>query len=518
MGRSYEVDLLVIGGGIHGAGIARDASGRGLKVCLVEQGDLAAATSSASTKLIHGGLRYLEYGEISLVRAALTERERLLAIAPHIIEPLRFVLPHAPGLRSRWLIRLGLFVYDHIGGRKRLPASQSVRLDRSPFGTPLRSGFKHGFAYSDCRVDDSRLVVLNAMDAAARGALILTQTRLVRGSAAQDRWHARCESLLTGETIEIKARALVNASGAALGAVRSSLGLVGETPIRLIKGSHILVPRLFAGEHAYILQNPDGRIVFAIPYERRFTLVGTTDVACDAPVLHITPEETGYLCDSVNRYFKRAIATSDVVWSYAGVRALTDDRATEAAAVTRDYDLRLEHTRTGAVVLSVIGGKITTYRCVAETALALLRPVIGGSPSSWTHAAPLPGGDLPGQDLAQFMAAAERRWRFLPQEQARRLARSYGTRMEAIIGSARCLNDLGERFGAQLTEAEVDYLRAHEWALTAQDILWRRSKLGLQMPPDVEARLRAYLHERDSQLDSDPSIVSGKIQQEHCRT
>jgi glycerol-3-phosphate dehydrogenase len=494
------VDLLVVGGGINGAGITRDAAGRGLRVCLVEQADLAAFTSSASTKLIHGGLRYLEYRQFRLVHEALAERERLLAIAPHLIRPLRFVLPHASGLRPRWEIRLGLFVYDHVGGRKRLPASEPIDFTRDPSGAPLKPAFTRGFAYSDCSVDDSRLVVLNALDATARGATVRTHTRLLRAEGDAQGWRAACSDLLTGQAFEVRARAIVNATGAWLNAVRRSAGLAAPERMRLIQGSHIVVPRLFEGEQAYILQNPDRRVVFAIPFEQRFTLIGTTDVPYtgDLERVRATAPEIAYLCESVNRYFRRPIDPSEAVWSYSGVRALRDDRASDAAAVTRDYELDLEHAAGGAPLLSVIGGKITTFRRLAEAALAKLHPLIGGSSRRWTDTAPLPGGALPNADLERFTRDVERRWPSLPAPLLVRLARAYGTRMELILGGARRLAELGESFGADLTAAEVDYLVAHEWARTAEDVLWRRSKLGLLVTADGAARLEQHLRAGDA--------------------
>ncbi len=492
-------DLLVVGGGINGAGIARDAAGRGLTVCLIEQADLASFTSSASTKLIHGGLRYLEYGEVRLVREALAERERLLAIAPHIVRPLRFVLPHAPGVRPRWQIRLGLLLYDHLAGRKRLAPSRPIRLDRDPAGEPLKPDFTRGFAYSDCRVDDSRLVLLNALDAAERGAVILTRTRLEAAIADRDGWDAECEDVASGRRFHVRATVLVNASGCWIEAVRRAVGRPADERIRLVKGSHIVVPRLFEGEQAYLLQNPDRRVVFAIPYEERLTLIGTTDVpySGDPSSVRASDGEIEYLCESVSRYFKRAVSPADAVWRYAGVRALYDDRSARAQAVTRDYDLELERAAAGAALLSVIGGKLSTYRSLAEAALHKLQPLLGGSPRSWTGGAPLPGGDLPGADLEAFLDGALRRWPFLPPPVARRMAHAYGTRMERIVGGAASLGALGEHFGAGLTAAEVDYLRAHEWAATADDILWRRSKLGLHLPSAGAERLDLYLRTPD---------------------
>ena len=491
---SREVDLLVVGGGINGAGIARDAAGRGLSVCLIEQADLASFTSSASTKLIHGGLRYLEYREFRLVREALAERERLLAIAPHIIRPLRFVLPFAPGLRPRWQIRLGLFVYDHVGGRKRLPASRSLDLQRHPSGAPLKSAFVHGFEYADCRVDDSRLVVLNALDAASRGATVLTRSRLVQAHDHHGAWRAACTDH-TGRPFEVRARAIVNATGAWVNQVRSAAGMHAPERMRLIQGSHIVVQRLFEGEQAYILQNPDRRIVFAIPFEQRFTLIGTTDIPYEGDLasLRVSPDEVSYLCESVNRYFERPVSPADVVWSYCGVRALRDDQATDAAAVTRDYELDLERSAAGAPLLSVIGGKITTFRRLAEAALGKLQPLVGGSAHRWTATVPLPGGALPACDLERFLREAERRWPAMPAGLIARLARAYGTRMEVVLRGASKPAELGETFGADLTAAEVNYLIEHEWARTAEDILWRRSKLGLTVGAEAAARLEDYL-------------------------
>ena len=497
MPEQHQVDLLVVGGGINGVGIARDAAGQGLSVCLIEQSDLAGFTSSASTKLIHGGLRYLEYREFRLVREALTERERLLGIAPHLIRPLRFVLPYTPGLRRRWQIRLGLFVYDHVGGRRRLPASTQIRFANDDSGVPLRSDIVHGFTYSDCSVDDSRLVVLNAVDAAARRALIYTRMCLVSAQSQEGNVLAECRNLNTGQTMRVRARALVNATGAWINVVRKSAGLRGQDPLRLIQGSHIVVPRLFEGDHAYILQNQDRRVVFAIPYEQHFTLIGTTDVPFfgDPQDVRVTADEIQYLCESVNGYFKRKIVPRNVLWSYAGVRTLQDDQSSEAAAVTRDYDLKLERLPGGAPVLSVIGGKITTYRKLAEAALARLLPLLGRASISWTATASLPGGDLPDGNFPLFLKEVQARWPFLSDAQAYRMARAYGTRMELILGNAVDFGALGETFGDELSRAEVQYLCENEWAMTANDVLWRRTKLGLRVSgPDLQ-RLTQYLQE-----------------------
>lgn len=479
-----DVDLLIIGGGINGVGIARDAAGRDLKVALVEQADLASATSSASTKLIHGGLRYLEFFEFRLVREALIERERLLRIAPHIIRPMTFVLPHVPELRPRWLMRIGLFLYDHIGGRKILPASRSVRVANGAYG-PLRAGLDHAFAYSDCWVDDSRLVVLNAIDAAQRGASIRTRTHFVSARSEGGRWIAECQDQKTQQTFQIRARALVNAAGPWVQQVLHGIPQAKVSGhVRLIKGSHIVVPRLFNGDHAFMLQNQDGRIVFTIPYQDEFTLVGTTDVPFegDATQVHISPEEVLYLCTTVNNYFNKTITPADVKWSYAGVRPLSDDDAKNASKVTRDYRLELtETTHDAPVLLSVFGGKITTYRRLAEAALDKLQPHLEFSGREWTDKAPLPGGDLPRADFSAFLAGVQKRWSFLPATMAHRLARAYGTRIEKILGKSQAMLDLGEHYGGGLTRAEIDYLIAHEWARSADDVLWRRTKVGLHL-------------------------------------
>lgn len=486
------VDLLIIGGGINGAGIARDAAGRGLKVMLVEQADLASATSSASTKLIHGGLRYLEFFEFRLVREALIERERLLHIAPHIIRPMQFILPHVPELRPRWLMRLGLFFYDHIGGRKVLPASRSVRLANGAYAA-LRPGLDHGFAYSDCWVDDSRLVVLNALDAALRGASIRTRTRFVNAKVDGSQWLATLQDAQSNETTQVRARAIVNAAGPWVQDVLNGFPKMdNEGQVRLVKGSHIVVPRLYSGEHAFMLQNPDGRIVFTIPYQEEFTLVGTTDVpfSGDATQVSISPEEVLYLCNSVNSYFRKSIAPSDVKWSYAGVRPLSDDESKNASKVTRDYKLELTETTPDAPpLLSVFGGKITTYRRLAESALSKLQPHLDNSDREWTDKAALPGGDLPRADFAAFAEGVHKRWPFLSASMAHRLARAYGTRVEKILGKAQAMLDLGEHYGAGLTQAEIDYLVTNEWARSADDILWRRTKLGLHLDQQQRQRV-----------------------------
>jgi glycerol-3-phosphate dehydrogenase len=495
---SAEVDLLIVGGGINGAGLARDAAGRGLSVLLVEQADLASATSSASTKLIHGGLRYLEYYEFRLVREALIEREVLLRNAPHIIAPLTFVLPHENALRPAWMIRLGLFLYDHLGGRERLPASRGLDLRQDAVGKPLRPSLVKGFSYSDCWVDDARLVLLNALDASERGARIRTRTRCSSAKRSGQLWEAVVDDQRTGERSTVRARALVNATGPwVAGFIDRVLGLEPRQKLRLIKGSHIVVPRLFEGTHAYILQNRDRRIVFAIPYEHDFTLIGTTDVSYDGDpaAVTITPEEIDYLCGVINDHFVRQIAPGDVVWTYAGVRPLHDDESADASAVTRDYVLELEDTDGAAPLLSVFGGKITTYRKLAEHGLAKLKPYFARLGTPWTHAAPLPGGDIPNADFAAYADGLRKRWPWLPSGLVERYARAYGTRVDCILGNAKGTNDLGPHLGDGLYGREVEYLVGTEWAMSAADVLWRRSKLGLHASPDTVAALERWFGE-----------------------
>lgn len=504
-----EFDLLIIGGGVNGAGIARDAVGRGLSAILVEQDDLASHTSSASTKLIHGGLRYLEQFEFRLVREALIERERLIAIAPHIIERLDFVLPHVSDLRPAWLIRLGLLLYDHLGGRGRFPRSRSVRLDKSPLGAPLRRGLRHGFVYSDCRVDDSRLVILNAVDAAERGAAIRTRTRFIGARAAGGGWEAVIEGQLGPETI--RARAIVNAAGPWVDEVLETFaGAASDDKIRLVKGSHIVIPALYEGDHAYVLQSDDRRVVFAIPYERNYTLVGTTDVDWrGAPAAAaISDGEIDYLLKTITAYFGPKVGRDDVLWSYAGMRPLYDDAAANAAEVTRDYRLVLT-CEGGAPLLTIFGGKITTYRRLAEEALARLAPILGADPRPWTMGAVLPGGDLPDGDLEAFIGSVRALHPNLPGELVDRLCRTYGTRARQILGNPRTGANLGTAFGGGLYAVEVDYLVRSEGARTAEDILFRRTKLGPFSPPEVAARLAEYLHDRTADRAASFSGIPG---------
>jgi len=488
-------DLLVIGGGINGAGIARDAAGRGLNVLLVEKDDLASATSSASSKLIHGGLRYLELYEFRLVREALAEREVLLSLAPHIAWPLTFVLPHDSSLRPSWMIRAGLFLYDHLAPRSKLPGSRGLDLRRDPAGAPLKESFAKGFAYSDAWVDDSRLVVLNALDARERGAAIRTRCRFVEARPENGGWSATLQPR-GGPMETVSARVLVNAAGPWVDQVlREGLHRKGPKNLKLVKGSHIVVPRLHDGPQAYILQNPDRRIVFMIPYEGRFTLIGTTDLFFDRDPagVAITPEETLYLCGAANRFLKRPIAPADVVWSYSGVRPLYDDASGNPSAMTRDYVFDIEAGAGRPPALSVFGGKITTYRRLAEHAMEKLKPFLPGLRGPWTASAPLPGGDMEGGDVDRFLAELRRRRPWLSAELARRLARAYGTRVESLLDGAASLGDLGDDLGAGLTGREAAYLVDNEWARTAEDILWRRSKLGLHGGAALAARLEAWL-------------------------
>jgi glycerol-3-phosphate dehydrogenase len=495
---SPPFDLLIVGGGVNGAGIARDATGRGLKVILCERGDLAGATSSASSKLIHGGLRYLEYYEFRLVREALLEREVLLTVAPHIIWPMRFVLPHDRHLRPTWMIRAGLFLYDHLARRKTLPGSEQVDFRRHPAGRPMRPEFHAGFIYSDCWVDDARLVVLMARDAADRGAEILTRTECVAAARDGDAWSATLRDA-KGLERHVRARAMVNAAGPWVGKVLGQVvGRNDAKPPRLVKGSHIVVPRLHDGLEAYILQNADRRIVFVIPYEGRFSLVGTTDVPYDGDPAQvaISADETRYLCDVVGRWFKKAPTPDDVVWSYAGVRPLFDDQSDNPAAVTRDYVLKVEAENNQPALLSIYGGKITTFRRLAEHALEKLAPHLPAMKPAWTATAPLPGGDLGGASFDAFLAETRRRYPFLPAGTAARMAHAYGDRIERVIDGAASLDALGHDLGAGLSEREASYLVDQEWARSAEDMLWRRSKLGLHAPPGTRESLAAWLAER----------------------
>ena len=491
-------DLFVIGGGINGCGIARDASGRGLSVFLAEKTDFASATSSASTKLIHGGLRYLEYYEFRLVREALKEREVLLNMAPHIIWPLRFILPHHKGLRPAWFLRLGLFMYDHLGGRKLLPATKTVPLDKAPFNDGLKSLFQRGFEYSDCWVDDARMVVLNARDAADRGAEIRRNTEVVRARRVDDLWEVEVRDTQSGQIEQVQAKALVNAAGPWVSSVlQGALGLNSQANVRLVKGSHIIVPKMFAHDRSFIFQNSDGRIVFAIPYEHDFTLIGTTDVDYqdDPGNVECSEDEISYLCAAVSEYFSQAVTPEMVVHTYSGVRPLYDDGASEARAATRDYVLEMDESHGKAPLLSVFGGKITTYRRLAEHALEKLSGTFPGltKKAGWTKASTLPGGDFEPMVFAGKVDELKAAYPFLSAGHAYRLVRSYGSLVWDILGEAKSAADLGAHISGDLYGAEVDWLVRKEWAVTAQDILWRRSKLGLHLPQEAAGDLERYL-------------------------
>jgi glycerol-3-phosphate dehydrogenase len=510
-------DLFVIGGGINGCGIAREAAGRGLSVTLAEMGDLASATSSASTKLFHGGLRYLEYFEFRLVREALIERETLLRAMPHIAWPMRFVLPYhkdmrfeagtptsnlltlfmpwMKGRRPAWLIRLGLFLYDHLGGRRILPGTSSLDLTTAPEGTTLKDKFTRAFEYSDCWVQDSRLVVLNARDAQARGAEILTRTKVVGARRAGEVWQIDLEDAETGVQETRRARALVNAGGPWVGdVIRDVAGIDSREGVRLVRGSHIVTRKLYDHDKCYFFQGTDGRIIFAIPYEGEFTLIGTTDADHpDAAVRPVCTEaEQDYLCAFASQYFERPVTRDDIVWTYSGVRPLYDDGAKSATAATRDYVLSLDE-REGAPLLNVFGGKITTYRRLAESALDRLARFFPGASGAWTAGVALPGGDFPVDDVEALIAGLRASYPFLTGPWARRLVRAYGTEAPELLGEAKSPEELGQDFGATLSEREVRWLLTRELARSAEDIVWRRTKLGLRMSAAEIAALDEWL-------------------------
>ncbi|MEX0807730.1 MAG: glycerol-3-phosphate dehydrogenase [Dongiaceae bacterium] len=503
MARDY--DLFVIGGGINGCGIARDAAGRGYSVCLAEMTDLASGTSSASTKLVHGGLRYLEYREFRLVREALIEREVLWANAPHIIRPMRFVLPHHRGLRPAWLLRLGLFLYDHLGGRRRLPPTRALDLAKDPAGRPLKPGFRRAFEYSDCWVDDARLVVLNARDAADRGATIRTRTKVVSARREGGRWRITLRNEVTGTSETVTASLLVNASGPWVDDVLD--GVVGMTDarnVRLVQGSHIVVRKLFEGERSYIFQNKDGRIVFAIPYEDEFTLIGTTDLdyVGDPASVAISEAEIHYLCEAVNDYFARKIGRNDIVSTYSGVRPLYDDGASKAQEATRDYVLKAERPDNGAALLNIFGGKITTYRRLAEAVVQMIEDILGARGPAWTANARLPGGDFEPTGRAALATRIVEHFPFLERATADRFARQYGTLSFQLLGDATARSDLGRHFGADLYERETVWLIEREWARSVDDVIWRRTKLGLRLNASARADLAEFLAAR---------LAAGKI-------
>ena len=509
--RGTTADIFIIGGGVNGCGIARDAAGRGLTVTLAETGDLAQATSSASSKLFHGGLRYLEYFEFGLVRHALNERETLLKAMPHISWPMRFVLPHhaemrfdsttpasrlltrfmpwMKGRRPAWMIRLGLFLYDHLGGRKILPATQSLDLGSDATGGPLKDKYRKAYEYSDCWVQDARLVVLNAVDAQDRGATILTRTKVIGAERQSDHWIITTEDQTSGATQSHRARTVVNAAGPWVADVLDqTLNVNTSESVRLVRGSHIVVPKLFDHDHPYILQGADGRIVFAIPYEDDFTLIGTTDEdhAADPGSAECSTDETAYLCDFVSHYFKTPVSPSEVVWSYSGVRPLYDDGASNASAATRDYVLSLNTN--GAPLLNVFGGKITTYRVLAEDVLAKL-----GHKMAWTAGVALPGGEFAWNGAEELTEQLVKTYPFLTDDWARRLIRTYGTLATDLMGQAERESDLGQAFGATLTEAELTWLHNKEFARTGEDVLWRRTKLGLRLTEDERAAVACWM-------------------------
>jgi glycerol-3-phosphate dehydrogenase len=496
--RDARYDLAVIGGGVNGCGIARDAAGRGASVVLLEQHDLAGGTSSRSTKLIHGGLRYLEYYEFRLVREALRERAAVWRQAPHIVSPARFVLPHGSGMRPRWLLRLGLFLYDHLGGRGSLPGTRSLDLAHDVAGEALKPAFRQAFEYSDCRVDDARLVVLNARDAADRGASIRTRTRVANAMRRDDHWQLDVEGQ-DGRCETIAARVLVNAAGPWVDEVATNVIHAGaRTPLRLVQGSHIVVPRLFAHEKCYLFQAADGRIVFALPFEQDFTLIGTTDLDYrgDPAAVSADEGEITYLCSVVSEYFRSPVSSADVVWAYSGVRPLLDDGSTKAQEATRGYTLTLDAGEGQAALLSVHGGKITTYRTLAELAVNTLRGHLAAADRpGWTGRVPLPGGDFPHDGVAALIEDTMRAHRYLPRKLATRLVHAYGTRVMELLGDAHTMSELGNNFGADLTEREVRYLMREEWAQTAEDVLWRRSKLGLRFSPAQAAALENFMRE-----------------------
>jgi len=503
-------DLLIVGGGINGAGIARDAAGRGLSVVLCDKDDLAAHTSSASTKLIHGGLRYLEHYEFGLVRKALIEREVLLRSAPHIMWPMRFVMPHDKGQRPAWMIRAGMLVYDYLAKREILPGSGSIDLRLHAAGEPLKPEFTKGFIYSDGWVDDARLVVLNAMDAAEKGAKVFTHTICTSALREGDHWHATLRTA-NGSDIPVHARGLVNAAGPwAAQFLQQAAHRPSAKSLRLIKGSHIVVKKLFDHPYAYIFQNPDGRIVFAIDYEQDFTLVGTTDIeyAGDTDNVAIDQDEIDYLCNLTARYFRKPLTPSDVVWAYSGVRPLLEDASSNASEITRDYNLAMDGDT--APLLSVFGGKITTFRKLAEEAVEMIAPRLGNHQGAWTADACLPGGDLFGStpqnrsvlEFDAYVHGLQKQYAWLAPKVISRYARAYGTRIHQLLDGRGSLEDMGEPLAAGLYAAELEYLMNFEWASSSADILWRRSKLGLHVPPETAQKIDDWITQQRSSLRS----------------
>lgn len=488
-------DMLIVGGGINGCGIAADAAGRGLSVLLCEQNDLASATSSASSKLIHGGLRYLEYYEFRLVREALAEREVLLKKAPHIVTPMRFILPHRPHLRPSWMIRAGLFLYDHLGKRKALPGSKSVKFDQT---SPLKDSMKKGFVYSDCWVDDARLVVLNAISTQLNNGTILTRTRCINATRNESSWDVTLENIQTKVKQTVQTKVLVNAAGPWVESfIKNDLELSSPYSIRLIKGSHIIVPKLYDHKDAYILQNEDKRVVFVIPYLEQFSLIGTTDLEYHGSLddISITPEETHYLLDIVNQHFKKQLQTNDVISSYSGVRPLCDDESSDPSAITRDYTLTLEAPEKQAPLLSIFGGKITTYRKLAEAAIEKVKPFFPNIGPQWTLSTALPGGEA--KNLTEIQQQILEKFPWLNQDLVERYSQTYGLLCFKFLADCSQMSDLGENFGANLYSKEVDYLLEQEWAMTCEDILWRRTKLGLLLNEAQVERLESHLNQQN---------------------
>lgn len=503
MGLPDTYDIFIVGGGINGCGIARDAVGRGYSVCLAEMNDLASGTSSGSTKLIHGGLRYLEYYEFRLVREALKEREVLWENAPHIIRPLRFILPHHNGLRPAWLLRLGLFLYDHIGGRKRLKVTKNIDFEKDGAGAPLKKLFSKGFEYSDCWVDDARLVVLNARDASDRGAQIMVRTKVICAERAGDEWRITVETN-DGDRQEIRARVLVNATGPWVDDfLVNRAGQKLADNVRLVQGSHIVVPSLYDDQRCYIFQNSDGRIVFAIPYEKNFTLIGTTDrdFPGDLDGVKISTDEINYLCLAASEYFKNPIKPRDVVWTYSGVRPLYNDGASKAQEATRDYILKVDESENEAPLINIFGGKITTYRKLSENAVEMVEAVLGTRKPAWTKRAALPGGDFLVDEFDEQVNTLLISRPFLSRACAHLYIARYGTCAFEMLEGVSNLNDLGLNFGHDLWEVEVRYLVEREWAVCAEDILWRRTKQGLRLSSDEVAVLDEFIESLDCQSD-----------------
>ncbi len=491
------LDLLVIGGGINGTGIARDAAGRGLKVCLAEMGDLASATSGWSSKLIHGGLRYLEYYEFRLVREALAEREVLLQIAPHLVRPMNFVLPHDTSMRPVWMVRIGLWMYDHLGKRVSLPGSKAVSFPHVEYSAGLRGDLRAGFVYADCRVDDARLTVANAMSARAKGAQVCTRTRFLSARREAGAWIAELEDARNGAKRTVRARAIVNAAGPWVAQVlRGIPAKPSGAHVRLVKGSHIVVPKVHSQGHAYLLQNTDKRVIFVIPFEGKFSLIGTTDVPISdvEEGKDITPAEIDYLIQAVNRYLAKPVTREEVAWHFAGIRPLYDDGKSDPSSITRDYVMELDEENGTAPALSIYGGKLTTYRCLAETALSKLARHFPAMGQPWTASEALPGGGVP--NFNAFRDEVHDRYKGFSRDMLEGIVRRHGTRALDILGKSSKPEDLGMHFGAGLTAREVEHLIGEEWAETAEDILWRRTKCGLHMDSMQRSSLDAYLGSR----------------------